>query len=169
MKFIDAIQKYKKITNDGGKTYYYKGVIGDIYKNAGNSLSYSISANVNFLLSEGWEEYKENRLELPSLAEMNDYYYIICPDGRVTSGNNFNDNIDKNRLSNFNYFTDRDFAQYISDKQLIQRIKIVLTELNKDKFSNSKLKSLIANYLRDNYMNVIDRIAQYESKNMEVK
>ena len=53
-------------------------------------------------------------------------------------------------------------AQYVADKQLIQRIRITLTLLNKE---NPDREMLISEYINDNYKDVMYRIKQYEDKN----
>ena len=67
--------------------------------------------------------------------------------------------VDTQRFSSYNYFTDKAFAQYVADKQFIQRAKLVLEHLNKN---NPDKEILISEYIRDNYKEVIDRIKQYE-------
>ena len=67
--------------------------------------------------------------------------------------------VDMQRFSSYNYFTDKAFAQYVADKNLIQRVKLVLEHLNKD---NPDKEVLIHKYIRDNYKDVIDRIKGYE-------
>ena len=55
-------------------------------------------------------------------------------------------------------------AQYVAAKQLIQRIRITLTLLNKE---NPDKEMLISEYINDNYKDVIDRIKKYEEDNIK--
>ena len=52
-------------------------------------------------------------------------------------------------------------AQYVADKQLIQRLNIVLGIVNKD-VENKEI--LISRYILDKYKDVIIRIRHYEDK-----
>lgn len=164
MTFTEAIQKYSMITNDGGKTHYYaSGDEGTIYRRRGNSdISGSVDASLKLLTSTGWEEYKDNKLKLPTFIDEGNQYYIISEIDEVYAYIQRNDSIDANKLKVYKYFTDRWFAQYVADKQFIQRIELTLIELNKDKFPKEELTKLINKYLRDNHMEVLDRIIQYE-------
>ena len=163
MTFLDAIQKYDKITNDGGETYYYKNNEGYIYKNYDKGLSCSINANIDFLLSTGWKEYKNRKLALPK-RRRNESYYFINADRTIGSDMEHYLPIDDNKFNNYNSFTDKSFAKYIADKQLIHRINLVLKELNKDRFDKADLQDLINEYIRNNYSKVLNRITEYESK-----
>ena len=82
--------------------------------------------------------------------------------GSLVEDRQLNDYVDKDRLETFNYFTNKKFAQYVADKQLIQRIELTLIDLNKGMFPKEELIKLINKYLRDNHMEVLDRIIQYE-------
>ena len=164
LTFIEAIQKYNKITNDGGKTHYYaSGDEGTIYRRRGNSdISGSVDASLNLLTSTGWEEYKDKELVLPKAVTYGLRYHSVSSTGSLAEDNQLNDFVDEDRLESFNYFTNKKFAQYVSDKQLIQRIELTLIELNKDVFPKEELTKLINKYLRDNHMEVLDRIIRYE-------
>lgn len=161
MTFTEAIQKYKMITNDGGKTVYRTDRCGTIFRKA-NGCSVKLSITVDLLTSTGWEEYKDEELILPKATNYGLGYYTINSWGRLVQDRHLLDHTDGDRLRAFNYFVNKEFAQYVADKQLIQRIELTLTALNKDKFSKEELTKLINKYLRDNYMEVLDRIIQYE-------
>ena len=161
MTFTEAIQKYNMITNDGGKTIYKINKEGTIFKKA-KGYGGAFSITVDLLTSTGWEEYKENKLKLVTSVEDGSKYYTISGGGEVCAFPQRDDAIDRSRLSIYKYFTNREFAQYVADKQLIQRIELTLIELNKDRFPKEELTKLINKYLRDNHMEVLDRIIQYE-------
>lgn len=160
MTFTEAIQKYDKITNDGGKTCYCKDSLGDIFQCNTNHI---VNANIDFLLSTGWEEYKDEELVLPTFIGSYNKYYTISDIDEVYAYKQRNDSIDASKLKVYKYFTDKCFAQYVADKQFIQRVELTLIELNKYKFSEEELKKLINKYLRDNHIEVLDRIITYES------
>ena len=164
LTFIEAIQKYKMINNDGGKTHYYaSGDEGTIYRRRGNSdISGSVDASLKLLTSTGWVEYKDKELVLPKAVNFEMSYYSMSSNGSLVEDTQVNDFVDEDRLETFNYFTNKKFAQYVSDKQLIQRIELTLIELNKDVFPKEELTKLINKYLRDNHMEVLDRIIQHE-------
>lgn len=161
LTFIDAIQKYGMITNDGGETVYTTNKEGTIVmKTKGTGKIFNVT--VDLLTSTGWEEYKDKELKLPTfICEANEYYTISEID-EVYAYIQRSDSIDAGKLKVYKYFTDKWFAQYVADKQFIQRIELTLTELNKDKFPKEELTKLINKYLRDNHMEVLDRIIRYE-------
>lgn len=162
LTFIDAIQKYDKITNDGGETIYTTNKEGTIImKTKGTGGGFSVT--VDLLTSTGWEEYKNKELILPKAINYGLGYYSITSWGSLIQDRHLLDRTDEDRLKAFNYFIDKKFAQYIADKQFIQRIELTLIELNKDKFPKEELTKLINKYLRDNHMEVLDRIIKYES------
>lgn len=167
MKFVDAIEKYNKITNDGGKTYYYAHKVdGVIFYNKGNSVSYSIDANINLITSTGWEEYKEHKLIVPERVDYSKQYSYIESDGsKVYTDSDCRFDEDADRLKTFNYFTDKELAQYIADKQLIDRVYLVLDVLNENRFNTLDRLELIDTYIDNNYKEVLDRINEYESRN----
>ena len=161
LTFIDAIQKYDKITNDGGETIYTTNKEGTIImKTKGTGGGFSIT--VDLLTSTGWEEYKDKELVLPKEVNYGLSYHTITSWGSLIQDRQVGNFVDKDRLNAFNYFTDKKFAQYVTDKQLIQRIELTLIELNKDNFPKEELTKLINKYLRDNHMKVLDRIIKYE-------
>lgn len=161
MTFTEAIQKYKMITNDGGKTIYKTDRCGTIFRKA-NGCSVALSITVDLLTSTGWGEYKDKELILPTLIGTGNKYYTISETDEVYTDIQRSSSIDVSKLKGYKYFTNRWFAQYVADKQLIQRIELTLIELNKDKFPKEELTKLINEYLRDNHMEVLDRIIQYE-------
>ena len=161
MTFTEAIQKYKMITNDGGKTIYKTDRCGTIFRKA-NGCSVKLSITVDLLTSTGWEEYKDEELILPTFICESNEYYTISEIDEVYAYIQRNDSIDVGKLKVYNYFTDKWFAQYVADKQLIQRIELTLIALNKDRFPKEELTKLINKYLRDNHMEVLDRIIRYE-------
>ena len=77
----------------------------------------------------------------------------------------FEEDID--RLNTFNYFTDKELAQYIADRQLIQRVELVLHQMNMFNPDILNKELLIDEYIRDNYKEVLHRIKDYEMKNVE--
>lgn len=161
LTFTEAIQKYKMITNDGGKTVYKTNKDGTIFRKA-KGCGGAFSITVDLLTSTGWEEYKDKELTLPKAVTYGLGYHSVSSTGSLVEDRQLGDFVDEDRLESFNYFTNKKFAQYVADKQLIQRIELTLTALNKGKFTKEELTKLINKYLRDNYMEVLDRIIQYE-------
>lgn len=164
MNFTEAIQKYGKITNDGGKTIYYTNKEGTIVmktKGAGGAFSVTL----DLLTSTGWEEYKENKLILPKRLGYDEEYFYISDSTRVIDvDDDYGYDVDDTRYETFNYFTDKELAQYVADKQLIHRINLVLSITNLGNFEDIKTQSLIFDYIKTNYKEVLDRINEYESK-----
>ena len=61
---IEALQKYKKVTNDGGKTVYSTTSGGHVVS-CTDELGGVINPTIKLLTSTGWGEYKET-LKVPS-------------------------------------------------------------------------------------------------------
>lgn len=160
MNLIEALQKYKRVTNDNGKTVYTLNKNGTIIMRT-KGCGGGFQPTIELFTSIGWEEAMEP-LELPERYSYNSYYYIdgfndLC----VTE--DMNTSIDTRRHNQYNYFESDRLAKYISDKQLIQRIRIVLTLLNKN---NEDKEFLIDEYINNNYKEVIERIAKFERENL---
>ena len=158
MKLIEALQKYKKVTNDGGKTVYSTTSGGHVVR-CTDELGGVINPTIKLLTSTGWEEYREP-LILPERVCVSGTYFRLDSLLEVYASIEGFSSVDTQRFSSYNYFTDKAFAQYVADKNLIQRVKLVLEHLNKD---NPDKEVLISKYIRDNYKDVIDRIRQYEA------
>ena len=158
MNLIEALQKYKKVTNDGGKTVYSTTSAGHIVR-CTDELGGVINPTIKLLTSTGWEEYREPLILPKRLTE--DTYYHIDEYQEIDVYIDEDTWVDRELYEKYNYFTDKAFAQYVADKNLIQRVKLVLEHLNKD---NPDKEVLISKYIRDNYKDVIDRIKQYEEK-----
>ena len=158
MVLIEALQKYKKVTNDGGKTVYSTTSGGHVVR-CTDELGGVINPTIKLLTSTGWEEYREP-LILPERVCVAGTYFRLNSLLEVYSSIECSSSVDMQRFSSYNYFTDKAFAQYVADKNLIQRVTLVLEHLNKD---NPDKEVLISKYIRDNYTCVIDRIRQYEA------
>ena len=161
MNLIEALQKYKRVTNDNGKTVYSLNKNGTIImhtKGGGGGFQ----PTIELFTSTGWEETMEP-LELPERYSYNSYYYM---DGfnNLCATEDMGTSLDARRHSQYNYFESEILAQYISDKQLIQRIRVVLTLLNKH---NSDREFLIDEYINSNYKEVIERIVEFERENLK--
>lgn len=157
MVLIEALQKYKKVTNDGGKTVFSTTSAGHVVK-CTDELGGVINPTIKLLTSTGWEEYREP-LILPERVCVAGTYFMLNSLLEVSKSIECFSSVDTQRFSSYNYFTDKAFAQYVADKQFIQRAKLVLEHLNK---KNPDKEILISEYIRDNYKDVIDRIRQYE-------
>lgn len=157
MKLIEALQKYNKVTNDGGKTVYSTTSGGHVVS-CTDELGGVINPTIKLLTSTGWEEYREP-LILPERVCVSGTYFRLDSLLEVYASIEGFSSVDMQRFSSYNYFTDKAFAQYVADKNLIQRAKLVLEHLNKD---NPDKEVLINKYIRDNYKDVIDRIKEYE-------
>lgn len=168
MNFIEAIQEYKMITNDGGKTHYYKnGIDGMIFKSI-NGCGKVFNVTVDLLTSTGWVEYKEQKLIVPERAgHYHSYMYIEDDSNKIYVDSDCRFDEDTNRLKIFNYFTDKELAQYVADKQLIQRVELVLHHMNMFNPDILNKELLIDEYIRDNYKEVLHRIKDYEMKTVE--
>ena len=157
MVLIEALQKYNKVTNDGGKTVYSTTSGGHVVK-CTDELGGVINPTIKLLTSTGWEEYREP-LILPERVCVSGTYFRLDSLLDVYASIEGFSSVDMQRFSSYNYFTDKAFAQYVADKNLIQRVKLVLEHLNK---SNPDKEALISEYIRDNHKEVIDRIKEYE-------
>lgn len=156
MKLIEALQKYKKVTNDGGKTVYSTTSGGHVVS-CTDELGGVINPTIKLLTSTGWEEYREP-LILPKGEEE---YYCIDEYGDIVL---FTDNdswVNDRHFDLYNYTPNVQLAKYIKDKQFIQRVYIILYHLNK---GNPDKEILISEYVRDKYEDIIHRIRQYEEK-----
>ena len=122
MNLIEALQKYKKVTNDGGKTVYSTTSGGHVVKCIGE-LGGVINPTINLLTSTGWGEYKET-LKVPSsiyLYQPNHEFLQYVADKQfiqrvnIVLGHLNKDNPDKEIL----------ISEYIRDnyKDVIDRIK----------------------------------------------
>lgn len=159
---IEALQKYKKVTNDGGKTVYSTTSGGHVVK-CTDELGGVINPTIKLLTSTGWVEYREP-LILPERVE-GEVYYHIAEYQEIDVYIDEDTWVDRELYEKYNYFTDKAFAQYVADKQFIQRVKLTLEHLNK---SNPDKEILISEYIRDNYKEVIDRIRQYEAIQLKI-
>ena len=155
---IEALQKWNKVTNDGGKTVYSTTSGGHVVS-CTDELGGVINPTIKLLTSTGWEEYREPLILPKRLTE--DTYYHIDEYQEIDVYIDEDTWVDRELYEKYNYFTDKVFAQYVADKNLIQRVKLVLEHLNKN---NPDKEILISEYIRDNYKEVIDRIRQYEEK-----
>lgn len=162
MVLIEALQKYKKVTNDGGKTVYSTTSGGHVVK-CTDELGGVINPTIKLLTSTGWEEYREPLILPKRLIE--DTYYRIDEYQEIDVYMDEDTWVDRELYEKYNYFTDKAFAQYVADKNLIQRVNLVLEHLNKD---NPDKEVLISKYIRDNYKDVIDRIRQYEAIQLKI-
>lgn len=165
MNFIEAIGKYEAITRDGGTTVYSKNSEGNIIRKV-NGIGGGFQINYDLLVSTGWVEHQEHKLILPERVEYSHRYMHIGGDNNIVytdSDCRYDEDIDRLRI--FNYFTDKELAQYIADKQLIHRIELVLHELNFERFGKADRCELINEYIRDNYRDTVNRINEYESRN----
>lgn len=156
MVLIEALQKYKKVTNDGGKTVYSTTSAGHVVK-CTDELGGVINPTITLLTSTGWEEYREP-LILPRREEGTEYYYID-EFGDIELDTDTDCRANEEHFDYYNYTPNVQLAKYINDKQFIQRVYIVLNYLNKD---NPDKETLISEYIRDNHKEVIDRIKEYE-------
>lgn len=157
MKLIEALQKWNRVTNDGGKTVYGTNSEGTIVMHT-NGAGGGFRPTIELFNSTGWEAYVEP-LVLPKRGEE---YYCIDEYGDIVL---FTDNdswANDRHFDLYNYTPNVQLVKYIKDKQFIQRVCIVLNYLNKD---NPDKEILISEYIRDNYKEIIDRIKEYEESN----
>lgn len=154
MKLIEALQKWNKVTNDGGKTVYSTNSEGTIFM-YNNGVVGGFKPTLELFNSTGWFEYREP-LILPKREE--EYYYVDGYDELVVATDN-DSWADERHFDSYNYAPNVQLIKYIKDKQFIQRVYIVLNYLNKD---NPDKETLISEYIRDNYKEIIDRIKEYE-------
>lgn len=167
MNFIEAIGKYEAITRDGGTTVYSKNSEGNIIRKT-NGIGGGFQINYGLLVSTGWVEHKEHKLILPERAgHYHSYMYIEDDTNKVYVDSDCRFDEDTNRLKIFNYFTDKELAQYIADRQLIQRVELVLHHMNMFNPDILNKELLIDEYVRNNYKEVLHRIKDYEMKNVE--
>lgn len=159
MKLIEALQKWNKVTNDGGMSYFTTNSEGTIvYHREGCGGGFQ--PTLELFNSTGWFEYREP-LILPRREEETEYYYIDGYDEIVVATDN-DSWANERHFDSYNYTPNIQLIQYMKDKQFIQRVCIVLNYLNKD---NPDKEILISEYIRDNYKEIIDRIKVYELSN----
>lgn len=157
MNLIEALQKWNKVTNDGGKTVYSTNSEGTIvYHREGCGGGFQ--PNLALFSSTGWLEYREP-LILPKREE--EYYYIDGYDELVVATDT-DSWADERHFDSYNYTSNVQLIKYIKDRQFIQRVCIVLNHLNKD---NPNKETLIPDYINDNYKEILDRIKVYELSN----
>jgi hypothetical protein len=164
MNFIEAIGKYEAITRDGGTTVYSKNSEGNIVRKV-YGIRGDFQINYDLLMSRGWVEHKEHKLILPERVDYSELYLYIESDSNIVytdSDGRFEEDI--NRLKTFNYFTDRELAQYIADRQLLDRIELVLYAYNKDNMDDKTLTKLINEYIDTHYAEVLKRVLDYQDK-----
>lgn len=168
MKFTNAIRIYGAIANDGGKSgiYYTIGADNEIIEIRDED-SIRIITDVfeiaDLMTCDTWEGNNTNKeLKLPKRSKYADYYYIdeMCEIALNTETDSF---VDSCLHEKFNYFQDKELAQYIADSQMIYRIVLTLEVLNKD-IEPCKLNELIDEFLEENYGYILNRIAEYERK-----
>ena len=156
MTLIEALQKYRYVTNDSGKTVYFTDAVGSIIKKGENAFL----PTVELFTSTGWERYTQPLIT--HVDRVNDERYCYVDGfGRILDTNNSPLSVDEIRYDMYNYFKDKDMAQYVADKQLIQRINIMLDLLNKD---NPDKETLIQEHIENKYKEVVDRIKEYEKR-----
>lgn len=167
MKFIDAIQKYDKITKSGHKVFYRHKVSQEVFEyNTETKIGKSITTDIRLLTSDGWYEYKEDKLILPKRFDYPGVtYYTISTINNVYADVDQHAGIDKERHDVYNYFFDRDLAQYVADRQLLFRVELVLKQLNKGKFPALEVHTMVQEYIKENFKDVLDRIDAYEMRN----
>lgn len=164
MNFIEALGKYDAITRDGGTTVYSKNSEGNIIRKT-NGIGGGFQINYDLLMSRGWKEHKEHKLVLPERVEYSHRYMHIGGDNsKVYVDSDCSYDEDKDRLRTFNYFTDKEFAQYIADRQLLDRIELVLYKYNNDKMDDKTLTKLINEYIDTHYAEVLNRVLDYQDK-----
>ena len=156
MKLIEALQKWNKVTNDGGKTVYTTNSEGTIVMHTNGAV---FKPTLELFNSTGWVEYREP-LILPRREEEMEYYYID-EYGDIESFTDTDSWANEEHFDYYNYVPNIQLAKYIKDRQFIQRVCIVLNYINKD---NPDKEILISEYIRDNYKEIIDRIKEYEEK-----
>ena len=159
MNLIEALQKWNRVTNDGGKTVYSTNSDGTIVMHT-NGAGGGFRPTLELFNSTGWTRAEEPLILPKRVCVSGTYFTLNSVLGVCTATEDFS-SVDTQRFSSYNYYTDKALAQYIADKNLIQRINIVLGVLNKD---NPNKEMLISKYIRDNYTWVIDRIRQYEKE-----
>ena len=157
MKLIEALQKYKRVTNDNGKTIYTINDEGYIRKQTDNPLDV-VFPTIDILTSKGWEEYTDL---IEPKRKYGIEYFTIDTYGDVDSLEDDGSHFDIEQLDMYNYFTNREFAEYVVNKQFILRAKLLLEHLNKDLPNKEKL---ISEYILNNHKEIIDNIKEYEEK-----
>lgn len=164
MNFIEAIGKYEAITRDGGTTVYSKNSEGNIIRKV-NGIGGGFQINYGLLVSTGWVEHQEHKLILPERVDYSHRYVHIGGDNsKVYVDSECGYEEDADRLKTFNYFTDKEFAQYIADRQLLDRIELVLYKYNNDKMDDKTLSKLINEYIDTHYEEVLNRVLDYQDK-----
>lgn len=164
MNFIEAIGKYEAITRDGGTTVYSKNSEGNIIRKT-NGIGGGFQINYGLLVSTGWVEHKEHKLILPERVEYSHRYMHIGGDNsKVYVDSECGYEEDTDRLKTFNYFTDKEFAQYVADRQFLDRIELVLYNYNKDNMDTDTIVKLTKEYIDTYCKEVLNRVLDYQDK-----
>lgn len=159
INLINALKKWNKVTNDGGKTVYSTNKDGTILMHTYGAGG-GFRPTIDLFTSIGWEEYIEPIKEPERVRKWGMFNYV-SEYGQVVTTHECPSTETDALFNKYNYFSDNKLAQYVADKQFIQRVNIVLEHLNKD---NPDKKVLIAKYIQANYKDVVDRIRQYEEE-----
>lgn len=154
-----ALRKWKKVTNDGGKTVYSTNKDGTILMHTYGAGG-GFRPTIDLFTSIGWEEYVEPIITPERVYKWGLFSYI-SEYGKVVNTHECPSIEVDTLFREYNYFTDSKLAQYIADKQFIQRANILLEHINKN---NPDKKVLVANYIKANHKEIIDRIRQYEEE-----
>lgn len=156
MVLIEALQKWNRVTNDGGKTVYSTNSEGTIVMHT-NGAGGGFKPTLELFNSTGWVEYREPLI----LPRREDEYYYVDGYADIVIATDNDSWADERHFDSYNYTPNIQLTKYIKDKQFIQRVYIILYHLNKD---NPDKEILISEYVRDKYEDIIHRIRQYEEK-----
>ena len=130
MGLIEALQKWDRVTNDGGKTVYSTNSDGTIVMHT-NGAGGGFKPTLELFTSTDWVKYTKP-LVLPERGKDMEYYCIeSC--GNIEIVADINCLVDDAHFKSYNYIQNCSLAEYIRDKQFIQRVSIMLNHLNKDK------------------------------------
>lgn len=130
MEFIEAIEKYEKIKKSNWEYGNYVLINKDdfiLFEKNNKIVDFKI--NKCFLIDDTWEEYID---DLNTNFKREKTYYTIELDGEVREYRNCNLNSRADTINhkNFNYFPNRELAEYINKKQLLERQLMVFSYLN---------------------------------------
>lgn len=154
MKITEAIEKYEKIKKSG----WEKGVYLIVRENSftfirdGHSIN-NCNISKEWLVNDTWEEYTG---DYEINFKKNGTYFTILPNGDIY------ENVDGNCsedvfFENFNYFPNRELAEYIAKKQLLERKLMVFSYLNgayKINWNNDNVEKYTIDSYIDEYFNV---------------
>ncbi|EQG38330.1 TPA: hypothetical protein KNO10_002147 [Clostridioides difficile] len=128
MKITEAIEKYERIKKNDWENGKYLLVCEDAFTLVENN-EFLVGVNIpkEWLVNNNWEEYTG---KFKTNFERSKMYFTIQRDGKVHEYRDCKCPAEDIFFKNFNYFPNRELAEYINKKQLLERQLMVFSYLN---------------------------------------